>query len=120
MTSKNIAILNTSSPYSSTNAKDALDLAMIFGAYEQNINLFFQGEGIWQLIDGQSPELVNTKDFLKTMSAFEFYDIENIYACSQSLSERGLDAGFHIDNVIVLSPEAFSEKLKLNNVIFKL
>ena len=53
----------------------------------------------------------NIKDYLKTFSAFEFYDIEDIYVCEQSLIERQLPSDFHIDNIEVLPPDEFSQKL---------
>ncbi|MEW6991655.1 sulfurtransferase complex subunit TusC [Colwelliaceae bacterium 6441] len=116
---KTIGILNTSSPFGQSNAKDSLDVALIMGSYEQNTHLFFQGDGVWQLMDGQQPESINTKDFLKTFSAFEFYDIEKIYVCQESLTERGLSELFHIENVQVLNITDFSTKLSESDVILR-
>ena len=64
---KSIAILNTTAPFGKPNAKDALDIALIMGTYEQDTHLFFQGDGVWQLISQQTPEALNIKDFLKTL-----------------------------------------------------
>ncbi len=115
---KTIAILNASSP-TQQSAKEGLDAALIYGSYEQPISLFFQGEGVRQLVSDQQLVNIHIKDFLKTMSAFEFYDIENVYLCEQSLTERLLTDEFHIDNVQVLSPELFSEKLHEHHVILR-
>jgi tRNA 2-thiouridine synthesizing protein C len=115
---KTIAIINASSPTQAC-AKEGLDTALIYGAYEQSISLFYIGEGVRQLVSNQYLDDINIKDFLKTMSAFEFYEIENVYVCKQSLAERSLDAKFHIDNVQILSPELFSEKLHQHNVILR-
>ena len=115
-----VAILNSTAPFSSTNGKDALDLALIFGSYEQVTSLFFQGDGVWQLINNQDATLIQSKDYLKTFAALTFYDIENIYVCQHSLNERGLsDSQFTIDNVIVLNKLNFSEKLHQHNVLFR-
>jgi tRNA 2-thiouridine synthesizing protein C len=117
---KMVAILNSKAPFSSTNGKDALDLALIFGSYEQVTSLFFQGDGVWQLIDNQDATLIQSKDYLKTFPALEFYDIDNIYLCQHSLNERGLtDSQFTIDNVIVLNKLKFSERLHQHNVLFR-
>ena len=118
--SKNIAIINAKAPFSSANGRDALDLALIFGSYEQATSLFFQGDGVWQLIDNQNADLINNKNYLKTYSALEFYDIEDIYICQQSLIERGLaDNQFHIDNVKVLTKKEFSGILHQHQTIFR-
>ena len=124
MTNKNqpktIAIINAKAPFSSANGRDALDAALIFGSYEQEVSLFFQGDGVWQLIDKQNPSLIQNKDYLKTFAALEFYDIENIYLCQHSLAERGLESNeFNIDNVNVLDKLQFSDKLHQHNVILR-
>lgn len=113
------AILNAKAPYSSTAGKDALDIALIFGSFEQPISLFFQGDGVWQLIQGQDGTVISVKDYLKTFAAFEFYDIENIYLCQQSLIERGLSNCFHIEQVQVLASNEFAEKLASHHSILR-
>jgi tRNA 2-thiouridine synthesizing protein C len=116
---KTISILNSSSPFGSSNAKDALDIALIMGTYEQHTHLFFQGDGVWQLVSNQCPETIYVKDFLKTFAAFQFYDLENIYVCKQSLVERNLPEVFHINNVQVLDRNDFANKLTENDVILR-
>lgn len=116
---KIISILNTSAPFGQPNAKDALDIALIMGTYEQKTHLFFQGDGVWQLIPKQTPESIQVKDFLKTFSAFEFYDLENIFVCKQSLVERNLPESFHIENVQVLENNAFANKLSQSDIILR-
>jgi tRNA 2-thiouridine synthesizing protein C len=121
---KAVAILNSKAPISQPHGKDSLDLALIFGSYEQQTSLFFQGDGVWQLIGQQNrqqnAELVNGKNYLKTFAALEFYDIKDLFACQKSLTERGLtDAGFHVDNVIVLNQQDFTDKLNQQDIIFR-
>ncbi|WP_076417948.1 sulfurtransferase complex subunit TusC [Colwellia sp. UCD-KL20] len=115
---KKIAILNASSTINQA-SKEALDAALIYGSYEQSTSLFFQGEGVRQLISHQQLETVHVKDYLKTMAALEFYDIDNIYVCKASMIERGLVEDFHVDNVQVLSSDDFSDKLHQHNVILR-
>jgi len=114
-----IAIINSRAPFSKSNGKDALDIALIFGSYEQATSLFFQGDGVYQLICDQNAELINTKDYLKTFAALEFYDIENIYVCQKSLQQRKLDGKFHINNVQILSSMSFAEKLAQHKTILR-
>ena len=115
---QSIAIINTKPPFACSNAKEAMDVALIFGSYELNTHLFFQGDGVSQLINGQSPEPISLKNFLKTFSAFEFYDLNHIYVCERSLSERKLLPNFHIDNVKVLNTEDFSTALHQHQILF--
>ncbi|MBL4823467.1 MAG: sulfurtransferase complex subunit TusC [Colwellia sp.] len=113
------AILNAKAPYSNAAGKDALDIALIFGSFEQPTSIFFQGDGVWQLIQGQNGVIISVKDYLKTFAAFEFYDIENIYICQESLSERGLTADFHIEQVAVLASKEFADKLATHHTILR-
>ena len=119
VTEKSVAILNASAPLSNANAKDSLDVALIFGSYEQAISLYFQGDGVYQLIAQQQPELIQQKDFLKTFAALEFYDIENIYVCHHSLNQRGLSGNFSIENVQVLNQDDFATSLHQHHTILR-
>lgn len=86
--SKKIAIVNTHSPFNTPVAKESLDIALIFGAFDQQVSVFFIENGIYQLLKDQQPELIDSKDFLSTMKALELYDIEEIICCSDSVKER--------------------------------
>lgn len=113
------AILNSKAPYSNTAGKDALDIALIFGSFEQPTSLFFQGDGVWQLVQGQDGAMISVKDYLKTFAAFEFYDLENIYICQDSLIQRGITDNFHIDQVQVLAKDEFAETLATHHTILR-
>ena len=117
---KHVGIINSKAPISQPHGKDSLDLALIFGSYEQITSLFFQGDGVWQLINQQNATLVDGKNFIKTFAALKFYDIENLFVCQQSLIERGLDnAEFHVENVISLTKENFANKLHQQDILFR-
>jgi tRNA 2-thiouridine synthesizing protein C len=118
-TTKSIAIINSKAPFSSNYGKDSLDVALIFGSFEQDVSLYFQGDGVYQLIEKQNSEVISVKNYLKTFSAFEFYDIEHIYVCRQSLIDRGLAEEYHIENVQTLMPIEFALKLQQHNHILR-
>jgi tRNA 2-thiouridine synthesizing protein C len=114
-----LAIINSKAPFSSNHGKDALDVALIFGSFEQKVSLFFQGDGVYQLMANQDGRLVSIKDYLKTFSAFEFYDIEDIYVCQQSLVSRQLNEIFHINDVQVLTSIEFSKALNRHQHVLR-
>lgn len=118
-TTKAIAIINSKPPFAQANGKEALDVALIFGSFEQEVSLFFHGDGVWQLMNNQEPSLLHLKNYLKTFGALEFYDIENIYVCQQSLSDRKLPIDFHIDTVQVLPSANYNNKLAEHSVIYR-
>ncbi|GLX85384.1 protein TusC [Thalassotalea loyana] len=115
---KSIAIINTSAPLMSTHAKDSLDLALILGSYEQAPSLFFIGDGVWQLVQ-QQIDKANAKDFLKTLKALEFYDIENVFVCQNSLVQRNLKEEFSIPGVNVLDAKQLQKQLSSYSSILR-
>jgi len=116
---KLLALINSKAPFSSTYGKDSLDVALIFGSFEQGVSLFFQGDGVYQLIDKQDSSIISVKNYLKTFAAFEFYDIEDIYVCQQSVVERKLSDAFHIENVQLLTAKDFSLQLTQHKHILR-
>ena len=119
MNKTSIAIINAHGSFDTTCGREALDIALIYGSYEQEVSLFFQGEGVRQLSNNQQPEKISAKDYLATFPALEFYDVENIYVCLESLKERNLFINFHIDNVQCLSAANFSNKLRQHKIILR-
>ncbi len=114
-----LAIINSKAPFAESDGKDSLDVALIFASYEQGVSLFFQGDGVYQLMAGQDATILDIKDYLKTFSAFEFYDIEKVYVCEKSLNERMLSLTFHIEGVSILTADAFSSRLNLHKHILR-
>jgi tRNA 2-thiouridine synthesizing protein C len=85
-----IAIINKSAPYGSSNGQESLDMAMAMSNFAQDVSVFFIEDGVLQLLLSQDPAAIDAKAYHKTFKALEFYDIENIYVCSQSLAQRGI------------------------------
>ncbi|MFT4924881.1 MAG: tRNA 2-thiouridine synthesizing protein C [Phenylobacterium sp.] len=87
---KKIAIINRQSTFNHPTPRESLDLALIFGAFEQQVTVIFIDDGVYQLLANQNPELIDTKDFLSTMKTFELYDIEHIVASRDDMTCRGI------------------------------
>ena len=89
---KKIAIVNTQSSFNLPTPRESLDLALIFGAFEQQVTVFFINDGVYQLMGDQQPEIIERKDYLSTMKALQLYDIEHIVGCEEDMVERGVQA----------------------------
>ena len=81
------------SPYSSSLAREALDMVLATAAFDQQVQLLFMHEGVLQLQNKQNAQLLQQKNIEKTLQAFALYDIEEVYYCSASLAQRGLHSG---------------------------
>ena len=82
-------VVMRSAPYGSTNAKDALDLALVLAAFEQVPVLLYQGLGVHQLLLDASME-TPFKHVGKILAALPMYDIEQVYVDQASLVDYGI------------------------------
>ena len=87
-TNKKMLIVNQSAPYSTSDAQEALDLALAAAAFDQDVSLLFAGDACYQLMDKQSPALIDKKDLTKMLRALPIYGIEHIYVDKKSLDAR--------------------------------
>lgn len=115
--SPDVAIINTSAPFTSSNGKESLDLALIFGSFEVPPSLFFIGEGVWQLNELVNGESIGAKNYLKTFKALGFYDIENIYVCEASVTERNITNLNNIENLSLLDNKSLLQKIHSHHKI---
>jgi tRNA 2-thiouridine synthesizing protein C len=106
-----LALINKTAPYGRANGQESIDLALAAGSFGQNVSLFFIEDGVFQLLAKQTPELIEAKNYNKTFAALEFYDIENIYVCADSLATRNLLAEELSIEVRVLTHKQLQKRL---------
>jgi tRNA 2-thiouridine synthesizing protein C len=82
-------IVMRSTPYGNTNAKDALDIALILATFEQSPSLLYQGAGLQQLLL-HSQHTTPFKHIGNILKAFPIYDIEQIYIDKASINEQNI------------------------------
>lgn len=88
-----------------------MDALLAASAYCDNISAIFIGDGVYQLMQGQQVDGILSKDYSPMFKLFELYDIEQVYVCEASLSERGLQACDLIIDVTELQRPQLSEQL---------
>ena len=111
---KKILVIHTQSALNTLAGKEALDFSLIFGSYEQDVSVLFYQQGVTQVLAHQDPELVGQKDYLSTIKALDIYDIEQVFACQQSLQQLSLDqhellpgvTGIGIEQMTLLKQQA--------------
>ncbi len=87
---KKFVYVNRKAPYGTVYALESLEVVLIGAAFEQEVQLLFIDDGVYQLTKGQSTEGVGMKNFSKTYAALGDYDVNQIYVDEQSLKDRGL------------------------------
>ncbi|NRA56284.1 MAG: sulfurtransferase complex subunit TusC [Gammaproteobacteria bacterium] len=108
---KNLAVINSSAPYGTSNYRESIDLLLANASYDRPVALFFVGDGLYQLLKDQAPASNGAKDISKMFGLLGLYDIEDIYFCQQSLTERNLDPQSLLIVGEVLTPQQWFAQL---------
>ena len=111
LTGASLALVNKTAPYGQANGQESLDLALAAGSFGHNVSLFFIEDGVFQLLARQAPELIEAKNYSKAFAALEFYDIDNVFVCAESLAVRHLSAQDLSIEVQTLSNEQLKKRL---------
>ena len=87
---KRLMLVNRKAPYGSVYALEALEVALVSAAFDQQVCLAFLDDGVYQLMSNQQPAGIGHKPFFKAFYALGDYDIRQLYVERESLVERGL------------------------------
>ena len=87
-----LAFLFRTAPHGNTISREGLDALLAATAFcdEEEIGVFFIDDGVLNLLDGQNPELLLQKDFIRTFKLLDLYDIEQRFVCTDSLDQYNL------------------------------
>jgi tRNA 2-thiouridine synthesizing protein C len=108
---KKVGIINRSAPHGIASGRESLDLTLALSAYNESLSLFFIGDGVYQLMKGQLTEDILQKNFQPLFKMLELYDVENIYVCSASLEQRGLNTEQLLISVTLLDRQQLQSQL---------
>lgn len=87
---RSFLIINRHSPYGSSSARDALDVALTVSVFEQPLSLLFLDDGVFQLLPDHNPAAINQKNLSANLAMLEMYDIDQLFVGAQALQQRGL------------------------------
>ena len=87
-----LAFLFRTAPHGNAISLEGLDALLAATAFcdEEEIGVFFIDDGVLNLLDGQNPELLLQKDFIRTFKLLDLYDIEQRFVCADSLDQYNL------------------------------
>lgn len=88
--SKSLLVISRQAPWSGPSAREALDIVLAGGAFDLPIGVLFMDDGVFQLAPHQEAKAVQQKDLSANLQALGLFGIDDVFACSHSLGERGL------------------------------
>lgn len=104
--SRSLLVISRQAPWSGPSAREALDIVLAGGAFDLPIGLLFLDDGVFQLAPNQAAKAVQQKDLSANLQALGLFGIDDVFACSHSLSARGLPPPA---NAKVLDSQAISQ-----------
>jgi tRNA 2-thiouridine synthesizing protein C len=114
---KKMGIILSHAPYGNNLAHEALDVILTASAYDQDITIFFTGDGVFQLLSGQESRAAEQKSIEKKLMAFEMYDIHQVFVCKESLNKRQLAEKDLSISVNVIEREELSKLIHQQNTL---
>ncbi|WP_455934852.1 sulfurtransferase complex subunit TusC [Haemophilus sp.] len=108
-----LAFLFRTAPHGNAISREGLDALLAATAFcdEEDIGVFFIDDGVLNLLDGQNPELLLQKDFIRTFKLLDLYDIEQRFICADSLDQYNLHA-----EQLIISAEKIDRTLLINKL----
>ena len=106
-----LTYLFRTAPHSSAAGREGVDALLAASAYCEDITVMFVGDGVYQLLHGQDPSDILSKDYAPMLKLFDLYDIEQVFVCATSLAERGLAQADFVIDAIKLNQEQFKVQL---------
>jgi tRNA 2-thiouridine synthesizing protein C len=115
-TAKRVLVICRNSAGAGTRAREALDIALAFGAFDQPVTLLFCGDGVWNLVAGQSGE--STHSMERLLGALPDYGIEPLFADATALAERGIRADQIVTGCELLDHKAVASLIHAKDLVF--
>ena len=108
-----LAFLFRTAPHGNAISREGLDALLAATAFcdEEEIGVFFIDDGVLNLLDGQNPELLLQKDFIRTFKLLDLYDIEQRFVCAKSLDQYNLQA-----EQLIISAEKIDRTSMINKL----
>lgn len=108
-----LAFLFRTAPHGNAISREGLDALLAATAFcdEEGIGVFFIDDGVLNLLDGQNPELLLQKDFIRTFKLLDLYDIEQRFVCADSLDQYNLQT-----EQLIISAEKIDRTLLINKL----
>lgn len=115
-----LAFLFRTAPHGNAISREGLDALLAATAFcdEEEIGVFFIDDGVLNLLNGQNPELLLQKDFIRTFKLLDLYDIEQRFVCTDSLDQYNLQTGQLIISAEKIDRTSLINKLSQAEKVF--
>lgn len=78
-------------PYQGSHDLELIEAAMVGAVFDMQVSVLFRDDGIWALLEGQDASPMQQRTLSNVLSALPTYEVEDLYVCTQALTQRGVD-----------------------------
>ncbi|MFZ5755653.1 MAG: DsrE family protein [Pseudomonadota bacterium] len=106
-----VLVLVRGTPTQDVRAREAAEAALLFSAFTPQLSVLYSGDGVWQLLAGQQPDVIGAVSVASVIAAFPEYDIQRVYADADALAVRGIAPGCLLPGVTLLARDGIARLL---------
>ncbi|MEM9102761.1 MAG: sulfurtransferase complex subunit TusC [Pseudomonadota bacterium] len=88
MNQTTLGFIIKSPPIGSSRGREALDIIFMAATFDYPVDVFFIGEGVYHLIDGDAPGILTIQNPAKNFSTLPLYDVENLFVEAEFFTHR--------------------------------
>ena len=114
---KKFLFVNRKAPYGTIYALESLEVVMISAAFDQDVNLAFLDDGVFQIVKGQETTLIGMKNFSQTYRALKDFGVDKLYVERESMETRGLSKSDFIVPAEIISVREMAELMHSQDII---
>lgn len=115
-----VLIWTTQSPMGNANARETLETALAFAAYDQPVALLASGLAVNQFTAKPNAPIAGSKDISKLVKALPMYDVEQLYLCEQSVQQFGLNQSELVSAARLVTAEQIAALLQEANHVIRI
>ncbi|WP_367674818.1 sulfurtransferase complex subunit TusC [Buchnera aphidicola] len=115
---KSIAFVISKSIHGSSIGREGLNVVLSASTIQDNIGIFFIGDGVLQIVKFQNSERVFSNNYPSYFLILVNYGIKTFFVCKRSLFDRNIDLknSFLLD-VSILNPKEMRKKIDSYDLI---
>lgn len=114
-----LTIINSKGPWDGDDARNALDMIMMAVSLDQDVQVIFLHDGVYQLLAQQAQALETKNPLVKYRILADVFEMESLYVLDSALSERNLQSVPLAVNVERIDTERCNQLLQQSDKVVR-
>lgn len=114
-----LTIINSKGPWDGDDARNALDMVMMAVSLDQEVQVIFLDDGVYQLLAQQAQALETKNPLVKYRILADVFEMETLYVLETALLERNLQSAPLAINAESIDAERFNQLLQQSDKVVR-